>query len=60
VGIFGPELKNLRMQTSITLINLTPTFTPVFVKRCADLTNENGKVAMIHPHTFMFVQRLKM
>jgi len=27
-----------------------------FIKRCFELTNEDGKVAMIHPDTFMFIK----
>lgn len=27
-----------------------------FIKRCFELTNENGKVAMIHPLTFMYIK----
>lgn len=27
-----------------------------FIKRCHELTNESGKIAMIHPHTFMFIK----
>lgn len=27
-----------------------------FIKRCYDLTGEAGKIAMIHPHTFMFIK----
>ena len=27
-----------------------------FIKRCHELTNENGKMGLIHPHTFMFIK----
>ena len=27
-----------------------------FIKRCCELTDELGKVGMIHPHTFMFIK----
>lgn len=27
-----------------------------FIKRCHELTNDSGKIAMIHPHTFMFIK----
>jgi antitoxin component of RelBE/YafQ-DinJ toxin-antitoxin module len=27
-----------------------------FIKRCYELTNDNGKIALIHPHTFMFIK----
>jgi hypothetical protein len=27
-----------------------------FIKRCYELTAKDGKVAMIHPHTFMFIK----
>ena len=27
-----------------------------FIKRCLDLTGENGVIGMIHPHTFMFIK----
>jgi 23S rRNA G2445 N2-methylase RlmL len=30
-----------------------------FIKRCHELTNENGKIALIHPHTFMFIKTFK-
>ncbi len=27
-----------------------------FIKRCYELTNDHGKIAMIHPRTFMFIK----
>ena len=28
----------------------------LYIKRCYEMVNTNGKVAMIHPHTFMFIK----
>ena len=53
---FGPELKKYvegnYKKTSAFHTNLYATF----IKRCFELTNDNGKIAMIHPHTFMFIK----
>ncbi len=27
-----------------------------FIKRCYELANDDGKIALIHPHTFMFIK----
>lgn len=53
---FGPELKtfvenNYKKPYKVN-INLYATF----IKRCCDLVNEDGKIGMIHPHTFMFIK----
>ena len=53
---FGPELKefiedNYKKQYKFN-INLYATF----IKRCYEITALDGKIAMIHPHTFMFIK----
>lgn len=53
---FGPELKafvedNYRKPLKFN-INLYATF----VKRCCELTDEDGKIGMIHPMTFMYIK----
>ncbi|BBE18574.1 type II restriction enzyme methylase subunit [Aquipluma nitroreducens] len=53
---FGPELKSF-IDTNYKSpwkfnINLYSTF----IKRCYDLTSNDGKMALIHPHTFMFIK----
>lgn len=30
-----------------------------FIKRCYDLTNSNGKIALIHPLTFMYIKKFE-
>lgn len=53
---FGPELKkfieNNYKKPNKFHINLYATF----IKCCYEMTGEDGKIAMIHPHTFMFIK----
>jgi Eco57I restriction-modification methylase len=53
---FGPQLREFiednYKKPSKFHINLYA----AFFKRCYDMTGEEGKVAMIHPHTFMFIK----
>lgn len=53
---FGNELKifidsNYKYPLKFN-INLYATF----IKRCFELTNDNGRIAMIHPYSFMFIK----
>ena len=53
---FGPDLKrflegNYKDQYKFS-INLYASF----IKRCCDLTTADGKVAMVHPPTFMYIK----
>ena len=35
---------------------LVPNLYATFIKRCYEFTGEEGKIAMIHPYTFMFIK----
>ena len=53
---FGPELKKFTEENYKKPYSFHTNLYATFIKRCFELTNENGKVAMIHPHTFMFIK----
>jgi hypothetical protein len=53
---FGPELKKFTDANYSKPYKFNTNLYASFIKRCFELTNENGKVAMIHPHTFMFIK----
>lgn len=55
-GNFGPELKKFTDANYAKPYKFNTNLYASFIKRCFELTNENGKVAMIHPHTFMFIK----
>lgn len=64
-GDFGPELKafveaNYRVPMKEGKKNVTMKFNSnlyaCFIKRCCELAGDDGKVGMIHPHTFMFIK----
>lgn len=55
-GNFGPELKIFTDANYAKPFKFNTNLYAAFIKRCFELTNENGKVAMIHPNTFMFIK----
>jgi hypothetical protein len=55
-GDFGPDLKKFVEANYQKPYKFHKNLYAVFVKRCLELTNESGRVAMIHPHTFMFIK----
>ncbi|MCU8019660.1 BREX-1 system adenine-specific DNA-methyltransferase PglX [Shewanella sp. SM72] len=53
---FGPELKEFIENNYKKPFGFHTNLYATFIKRCCELTSEDGKVAMIHPHTFMFIK----
>jgi hypothetical protein len=53
---FGPDLKKFIETNYKKPYKFHTNLYATFIKRCFELTNEHGKVAMIHPHTFMFIK----
>lgn len=53
---FGKELKNFVGTNYKKPYNFHTNLYATFIKRCYELTNEEGKIGMIHPHTFMFIK----
>lgn len=53
---FGPDLKKFVEANYKKPYKFHTNLYATFIKRCFELTNEQGKVAMIHPHTFMFIK----
>ena len=55
-GDFGPDLKKFIDTNYKKPYKFNTNLYATFIKRCFELTIEEGKVAMIHPHTFMFIK----
>ncbi|MEZ4915159.1 MAG: BREX-1 system adenine-specific DNA-methyltransferase PglX [Chitinophagales bacterium] len=53
---FGPELKKFVEANYKQPYKFNSNLYAVFIKRCFELTTENGKVALIHPLTFMYIK----
>jgi len=53
---FGPELKNFIETNYKKPWKFNTNLYATFIKRCVELTDEEGKIAMIHPRTFMFIK----
>ena len=53
---FGPELKAFAEANYKKPLKFNINLYACFIKRCCELTDELGKVGMIHPHTFMFIK----
>lgn len=53
---FGLELKKFINDNYQKPYKFNSNLYAAFIKRCFDLTSSDGKVAMIHPHTFMFIK----
>ncbi|WPX40860.1 BREX-1 system adenine-specific DNA-methyltransferase PglX [Akkermansia sp. N21116] len=55
-GDFGPELKEFIEDNYKKPYKFHTNLYATFIKRCFELSGEHGKVAMIHPRTFMFIK----
>jgi hypothetical protein len=53
---FGPDLKAFIEANYKKPHKFNTNLYATFIKRCYELTGSTGKVAMIHPHTFMFIK----
>ena len=53
---FGPDLKKFIEANYKKPHAFHTNLYATFIKRCFELTNEHGKIAMIHPTTFMFIK----
>jgi len=53
---FGPELKKFIEDNYKKQYKFHTNLYATFIKRCFDFTGKDGKIAMIHPHTFMFIK----
>lgn len=53
---FGPELKDFIENNYKKPYKFHINLYATFIKRCYELTGADGKIAMIHPHTFMFIK----
>lgn len=56
---FGPELKTFVEKHYKKPYKFHTNLYATFIKRCCELTNEEGKVAMIHPLTFMYIGKFE-
>lgn len=55
-GDFGPDLKKFIEANYKKPYKFHTNLYATFIKRCFELTNENGKVAMINPLSFMYIK----
>lgn len=53
---FGPELKGFIEENYKKPYKFHTNLYSTFIKRCYEMTGSDGKIAMIHPHTFMFIK----
>ena len=53
---FGPELKAFAEANYKKPLKFNINLYACFIKRCCELTDELGKVGMIHPMTFMYIK----
>lgn len=53
---FGPELKTFVEKHYKKPYKFHTNLYATFIKRCCELTTEDGKVAMVHPPTFMYIK----
>jgi hypothetical protein len=53
---FGTELKSFIDSNYKSPWKFNINLYSTFIKRCYDLTSSDGKMALIHPHTFMFIK----
>lgn len=53
---FGPDLKKFIEANYKKPYKFHTNLYATFIKRCFELTNEQGKVAMVHPPTFMYIK----
>ena len=55
-GSYGKELKIFIEKNYKKPLSFYSNLYAVFLKRCSELINENGKIGMIHPLTFMYIK----
>ena len=55
-GDFGRELKAFIEENYKKPLKFNSNLYACFIKRCCELAGDDGKVGMIHPHTFMFIK----
>ncbi|MEA1940263.1 MAG: Eco57I restriction-modification methylase domain-containing protein, partial [Candidatus Caldatribacteriota bacterium] len=55
-GSYGKELKNFVTKNYKKPLSFYSNLYAVFLKRCSELINKNGKIGMIHPLTFMYIK----
>lgn len=53
---FGAELKEFVGANYSKPLKFNSNLYACFIKRCCELAGDDGKVGMIHPHTFMFIK----
>lgn len=53
---FGPELKKFIEINYKQPYKFNTNLYAAFIKRCCEITTDDGYVGMIHPHTFMFIK----
>lgn len=53
---FGTELKAFIEENYKKPLKFNSNLYACFIKRCCELAGDDGKVGMIHPHTFMFIK----
>src|SRR5690606_38582040 len=53
---FGPELKKFVEANYKKPYKFNTNLYAAFIKRCCEITTDDGYVGMIHPHTFMFIK----
>ena len=58
-GSYGKELKIFIEKNYKKPLSFHSNLYTVFLKRCSELINENGKIGMIHPPTFMYLKSFK-
>lgn len=56
---FGPDLKKFIDTNYKSPNKFNSNLYAVFIKRCFELTFKQGKIALVHPLTFMFIKRFK-
>ena len=53
---FGPELKKFVEANYKQPFKFNTNLYAAFIKRCCEITTDDGYVGIIHPHTFMFIK----
>jgi hypothetical protein len=55
-GDFGGELKSFIEDNYKKPLNCSTNLYSTFAKRCTEIINDGGKVALVHPPTFMYIK----
>ena len=53
---FGPELKKFIEDNYKKPLKFNSNLYAAFIKRCCELTTDNGKIGMVNPPTFMYIK----